>query len=184
MELVSFVSPDDLCAWLKQHHKTKTELWVRIFKKGSGQSSVSWNDCVIEAIAWGWIDGQKKSLDDLSYIQRLTPRKPKSNWSKKNKDHAERLISEGRMQSPGLLHVENAKKDGRWEAAYSGSADMQIPQDFLDELKKHKKATAFFKTLNRKNLYLIYYQLTTAKKIETRARRIQKIIDQLSREKL
>jgi len=97
MKHQEFIGPDDLCAWLEKHHKTETELWVRIFKKESGQASVSWNDCVIEAIAWSWIDGQKKSLDDLSYLQRLTPRRPKSNWSKKNKDHAERLIAEGRM---------------------------------------------------------------------------------------
>lgn len=180
MEHKTFKNPEQLCAWLKRHHKSKTELWVRIYKKGSGQESVSWNDCVVEAIAWGWIDGLKKSLDESSYLQRLTPRRSKSNWSKKNKDHAVRLISEGRMQPSGLLQVKEAKKDGRWEAAYEGSADMKIPQDFLDALEKHRKAKAFFKTLKRKDLFPIYYQLTTAKKSETRTRRMGKIIERMS----
>jgi uncharacterized protein YdeI (YjbR/CyaY-like superfamily) len=181
MEYKEFTESKALGKWLKSNHKTASELWIRIFKKTSGHQSVTWNDCVIEAIAWGWIDGQKKSLDDRSYLQRLSPRRAKSNWSKKNKSHAERLISEGRMQPSGLFHIQEAKKDGRWDAAYEGSANMKIPQDFLDTLKSHKKALAFFKTLDRKNLFFIYLQLTTPKKPETRARRMEKIINQLSK---
>lgn len=185
MKHKAFTRPDDLYTWLQKNHEIKTELWIRLFKKRSGQPSVIWNECVIEAIAWGWIDGQKKSLDDLSYLQRLTPRQPKSSWSKKNKEHAKRLISGGRMQPPGLLHIKEAMKDGCWDAAYEGSAGMKIPQDFLDTLKKDKKAMFSFKTLDRKHLYLIYYQLATAKTPETpetRSRRLHKMIGQLSKE--
>lgn len=175
----AFSTPADLDAWLKKHHARETELWVRIFKKGSGVLSVDWNDCVLACLAWGWIDGHKKSLDDASFLQRLTPRRPKSSWSKKNRDHAERLIAEGRMQPPGLAQVEAAKQDGRWESAYAGSADMEIPEDFLRALGKNKAAKAFYATLNRANLFAIYHRLHTAKKPQTRAARIERIVAQL-----
>ena len=98
-----FESPKELERWLRAHHATESELWVRIYKKGSGTPSVTWNDCVVAAIAWGWIDGQKKSGDAHCFLQRLTPRRPNSNWSRKNCEHAERLIAEGRMQPSGLV---------------------------------------------------------------------------------
>jgi len=135
---------------------------------------------VVAAIAWGWIDGQRKSLDEVSFLQRLTPRRPKSNWSKKNSEHAERLIAEGKMQPVGLAHVEAARLDGRWEQAYAGSADMVIPEDFLAELQKNPAANGFFAGLNRQNLYAIYHRLHTAKRVETRNKRITAIIEQLT----
>ena len=121
-------------------------------------------DCVVEAIRFGWIDGQKLPLDEKSYLQRLTPRKPKSNWSAKNREHANRLIAEGRMAPTGLANVEGAKADGRWESAYAGLATMIMPQDFLDALEAMPAAKAFSQTLDRKNLYPIYYRLHTAKR--------------------
>jgi uncharacterized protein YdeI (YjbR/CyaY-like superfamily) len=136
----------------------------------------------VEAISWGWIDGQKKPCDQHSYLQRLTPRKPKSNWSQKNRDHAELLISQGRMRPSGLRLVQGAKADGRWENSYAGQANMTIPQDFLDALEPHTEAKAFFQSLDRKNFFSICHRLATAKKPETRSRRMQKIIDQLSRQ--
>jgi uncharacterized protein YdeI (YjbR/CyaY-like superfamily) len=154
---------------------------VRIYKASSGQASVTWTDCVVEAIPFGWIDGQKQSGDDNSYLQRLTPRRAGSNWSARNRDHADRLIKEGRMTPAGLAHVEAARADGRLEAAYEGSAAMTIPQDFLDALATMREAEAFFQTLDRKNLYPIYYRLQTAKRPETRARRMKQILDQLVR---
>ena len=179
-ESIPFATRDELEKWLKSHHASKRELWVRIFKKESGTPSVTWNDCVVVAIAWGWIDGQRKSLDDVSFVQRLTPRRAKSNWSKKNCEHAERLIAEGRMQPSGLVHVEAAQKDGRWEQAYAGSAEMVIPDDFLAAVKKNPAAKKFFAGLDRRNLYAIYHRVATAKRPETRQKRIAAIVAQLA----
>ncbi len=176
----AFATSEKLHAWLKKNHATEQELWVRIFKKGSGTPSVTWDDCVVVAIAWGWIDGHKKSLDDDSYLQRLTPRRAKSSWSQRNCAHAERLIAAGQMQSAGLAHVEAARKDGRWQQAYAGSAQMVIPDDFLKELGKNTAAKRFYATLDRKNLYAIYHRLQTAKRPETRQRRVVDIVAQLA----
>ena len=180
-EARSFETPDQLETWLEANHETGRELWVRIYKKGSRTPSVNWNDCVVAALAWGWIDGQRRSLDEVSFLQRLTPRRPKSNWSKKNCEHAERLIADGLMRPPGLAHVLAARQDGRWGQAYSGSADMVIPEDFLEELRKHPEAERFFATLDRRNLYAIYHHVQTAKRPETRARRIAQMVAQLAR---
>jgi len=180
-EAFAFERPNDLATWFVENHETRSELWVRIYKAGSGQSSVTWTECVVEAIRFGWIDGVKRSGNDSYYLQRLTPRRAGSNWSAKNREHADRLIAEGRMTPAGLAHVEAARADGRWETAYEGSATMVIPQDFLDALATMPEAEAFFRTLDRKNLYPIYYRLQTAKRPETRARRMHQILDQLSR---
>lgn len=179
---ISFAAPVDLARWLAAHHATARELWVRIYRKGSDRPSVTWTDCVVEAIAFGWIDGHKKALDENSYLQRLTPRKPGSPWSRKNREHAERLIAEGRMTPAGQRHVEAARADGRWENAYAGSADMEIPGDFLEALERDPQAKRFFATLDRKNLYAIYYRLATAKRPETRAKRMNAMLEQLARE--
>lgn len=180
-QALAFRQPEDLAAWLAKNHETSGELWVRIYKAGSGQPTVTWTDGVVEAIRFGWIDGLKHSGDEDFYLQRLTPRRAGSNWSAKNREHADRLIAEGRMTAAGLLQVEAARADGRWEVAYEGSAAMVIPQDFLEALAAMPVAEAFFRTLDRKNLYPIYYRLKTAKKPETRARRMQQILDQLLR---
>jgi len=177
----SFATRADLDAWLRDHHAKETELWVRVFKKGSGIVSVTWEDLVIAGLTWGWIDGLKKSLDEASFLQRMTPRRPKSVWSKKNCEHVERLIAEGVMQPQGLAHVEAAKKDGRWDQAYAGAADMVIPEDFLKALKKNAAAKKTYATLDRTNLYAIYHRLQTAKTPETRSRRIAKMIETLAR---
>lgn len=177
----SFKTTAELGAWLKRHHATERELWVRIFKKDSGTRSVTWNDCVVVAIAWGWIDGHKKALDERSFLQRLTPRRPKSNWSKRNTEHAERLIAEGHMQPPGLVHVDAAREDGRWKKAYAGSAELVIADDLLAALHKNRAATAFFETLDRRNLFTIYHRLHTAKRAETRQKRIASMVAQLAR---
>ena len=178
---IAFQTAAELSEWLMSHHQRSSEVWVQIFRKGSGKQSVTWADCVIEAIRFGWIDGQKLPLDEASFLQRLTPRKQKSNWSARNREHATRLISEGRMTPPGFAHVEAAKADGRWDNAYEGSATMIIPQDFLDALEAMPAAKAFFQTLDRKNLYPIYYRLHTAKRPETRAKRFSQILAQLDR---
>lgn len=178
---LAFRNAAELGVWLAKHNQSATEVWVRIFKVGAGKPSVTWADCVVEAIRFGWIDGHKKPLDKQSFLQRLTPRKSKSNWSARNCAHATRLIAEGRMTSAGLAQVEAAKADGRWDKAYAGSGSMTIPQDFLDALETMPVAKAFFLSLDRKNLFAIYYRLHTAKKAETRARRKAQILAQLER---
>jgi len=178
--IMTFATPKDLGRWLKVNHATESELWVKIFKKKTGIPSVTWDDVVIEALCWGWIDGVKKSIDDQAYLQRITPRKARSNWSKRNKEHAERLISEGLMTESGLVHVRAAKADGRWENAYTAS-EMKVPADFLAALESKPKAKKFFETLNKSSRFVIAYGLTSAKKPETRQRRFEKFMDMLVR---
>ncbi|MFS0771177.1 YdeI/OmpD-associated family protein [Sphingomonas sp. 1P08PE] len=180
-DALAFERPEDLAGWLAEHYADSRELWIRIYKAGSGERSVTWTDCVVEAIRFGWIEGLKRPGDERSYLQRLTPRRPGSSWSARNRAHAERLMAEGRMTPARLVHVEAARAGGRWNTAYDGSASMRIPQDFLDALAALPKAEAFFRTLDRTNLYSIYYRLQTAKRPETRARRMPQILEQLAR---
>jgi uncharacterized protein YdeI (YjbR/CyaY-like superfamily) len=177
----SFPTSQDMYDWLALNHSHATEVWVRIYKKTSKTPSVDWEECVVQSLIWGWIDSAKRPLDDVSFLQRLTPRRKGSNWSQKNCVHAERLISEGKMSPAGLVEVEAAKADGRWEKSYLGSSQMVIPEDFLDALARNATAQAFFETLNRTNLYSIYYRLQSAKKSETRAKRIAQFVAQLAR---
>jgi uncharacterized protein YdeI (YjbR/CyaY-like superfamily) len=176
---MSFKTPKDLGSWLEKNHAIESELWVKIFKKKTDVPSVDWDDVVVEVLCWGWIDGIKKSLDDQAYLQRITPRKARSNWSKRNREHVERLINEGRMKESGLVHVRVAKADGRWEKAYAVS-EMKVPADFLTALNKKPKAKKFFETLTKSSRYVIAYGLTSAKKPETRERRFAKFIDMLA----
>ena len=181
LRIMTFVTPKDLSEWLKVNHAIESELWVKIFKKNTGIQSVTWNELVIEVLCWGWIDGVKKSIDDQAYLQRITPRTARSNWSKRNTEHVERLISEDRMKETGLMHVRAAKADGRWENAYVVS-EMEVPADFLAALENQPRVKLFFETLNKSSRYVIAYGLTSAKKPETRQRRFEKFIDMLVRE--
>lgn len=176
----AFASLAKLDAWLAKHHAFKTELWVQIFKKESGVASVTWKDCVVAALMWGWIDGQKQALDEHAFLQRLTPRRAKSGWSRRNCELAEQLITQGHMQPAGLAQVDAAKQDGRWAKAYAGSATMEMPEDFLRALRTNKAAARAFKDLKRSALFSIYHQLQTAKRDDTRQRRIAKILADLS----
>lgn len=168
-----------LRAWLDAHAGTAPELRVLLRKAATGLPSVSWDDCVVEALRVGWIDAAKQAWDDGAWVQRLCPRRPRSLWSKRNQDHAERLIAAGEMTAAGLAEVERAKADGRWEAAYAGARDLVIPDDFLAALEGRPAAKATFTRLNRANLYAIYHRLHTAKKPDTRARRMAAILDLL-----
>lgn len=163
------------------NHTSESELWVKIYKKNSGIQSVTWNDVVIEVLCWGWIDGVKKSIDDQAYLQRITPRKTRSSWSKRNTEHAERLISEERIMESGLVHIRAAKADGRWENAYVVS-EMEVPTDFLTALESRPNEKAFFETLNKSSRYTIAYGLISAKKPETRLRRFEKFMNMLAHE--
>lgn len=180
-KIITFAKPEDLGQWLEVNHSNENELWVKIYKKHTGIQSVTWNDVVIEVLCWGWIDGVKKSIDDKAYLQRITPRKANSNWSKRNTEHVERLISEGRMMESGLKLIRAAKADGRWENAYVVS-EMEVPADFLAALDSEPKAKQFFETLNKSSRYSIAYGLTSAKKSETRQRRYTKYMDMLLNE--
>jgi uncharacterized protein YdeI (YjbR/CyaY-like superfamily) len=181
LRIMTFVTPKDLGRWIKENYASESELWVKIYKKSTGIQSVTWNDVVIEALCWGWIDGVKKSIDDQAYLQRITPRQMRSNWSKRNTEHAERLISESRMMEPGLVHIRAAKADGRWENAYVVS-EMKVPADFLAALESKPNVKAFFETLNKSSRYVIAYGLISAKKPETRLRRFAKFMNMLSHE--
>jgi uncharacterized protein YdeI (YjbR/CyaY-like superfamily) len=181
LRIMTFITPKDLGRWIKENHASESELWVKIYKKSTGIQSVTWNDVVIEALCWGWIDGVKKSIDDQAYLQRITPRKMRSNWSKKNTEHVERLISESRMMESGLVHIRAAKADGRWENAYAVS-EMEVPADFLAALESKPKVKEFFETLNKSSRYVIAYGLISAKKPETRLRRFTKFMNMLSHE--
>lgn len=180
-KILTFSSPSDFGQWLANNHATETELWVKIFKKKTNIQSVTWDDVVIEALCWGWIDGIKKSIDEQAYLQRVTPRKARSGWSKRNREHCERLIEEGRMMESGLLQVRAAKADGRWDNAYSVS-EMEVPEDFIAALDSQPKAKQFFETLTKSSRYVIAHGLISAKKAETRQRRFDKYFDMLGRE--
>lgn len=183
LRIMTFSTPKDLGAWLKDNHATESELWVKIFKKDIEIQSVTWNEIVIEVLCWGWIDGVKRSVDHQAYLQRITPRTTRSNWSKRNTEHVERLISEGRMMESGLAHVRAAKADGRWEKAYVAS-ELEVPGDFLAALEMQPKVKRFFETLNKSNRYVIAYGLSSAKKPETRHRRFTKFMTMLVQEEI
>lgn len=177
----AFPSAKAFSKWLENNHANAKGLWVRFYKKASGKKTVTYAEAVLEALCYGWIDGQAKRLDEDSYLQRFTPRRARSLWSEINTKHAARLIKEKRMKPAGLAQVQAAKKDGRWKAAYSPPSTAKPPKDFLDALSKFKEAEAFFSTLNRSNVFAIVYQLQTAKKPETRQRRLDKILDMMKR---
>ncbi len=181
-KIKAFKTSKALSKWLRANHHKEVELWIKIFKKGSGITSVTWNDVVHETLCWGWIDGIKKSLDDEAYLQRITPRKARSSWSKRNTEHVERLITEGRMEEPGLAQVRAAKADGRWENAYAPASEMKVPEDFLAAVNKKPKVKRFYETLTKSSRYAIAYGLESAKKSETRERRFNKFMDMLTRE--
>ena len=178
----AFESSEALSEWLEANHDVESELWVKVFKKQSGVPSVTWNDIVKETLRWGWIDGIRKSLDAEAYLQRITPRTARSTWSKRNTEHVERLIAEGRMGEPGLAHVCAAKADGRWDAAYAPQSEAEVPADFVAALDGRPKAKRFFETLPKSSRYSITYGLTTAKRPQTRQRRFEKFMDMLDRE--
>ncbi len=178
---LAFAAPEDWAAWLERNHAVQSELWLRIYRKGSGVASITWEQAVIEALAYGWIDGVKKSGDETFWFQRVTPRRPKSVWSKKNTLHVETLIAEGRMRPAGLVHVEAARADGRWAAAYSVGQAALVPDDFLAAVAADPVAAQTYQTLNAAGRQAIYYRLTTAKKPETRAKRFADLLATLSR---
>lgn len=179
--VLTFRTGQEFEKWLSENYETSDGIWLRFFRKDSGENGLTHNEALDEAICYGWIDGQLKKYDDQSWLQKFTPRRPNSIWSKRNTEHAERLIKLGKMKRPGLAEVEKAKTDGRWQKAYDSPAGMTIPDDFIKELSKNKKAKAFFETLNMTNRYSIAWRLQTAKRPETRERRMKAILEMLSK---
>ncbi len=166
--------------WLDENHAKVDGLWLRIYKKASTVPSVSYAEALDEALCFGWVDGQKKSYDEFSFLQKFTPRRAKSMWSKRNIGHIDRLKNANLMTQAGLLEVEKAKADGRWEAAYDTPTDMQVPNYFLFELHKHPKAELFFGELDKTNKYAIAWRLQTARTDAARLRRAEKLIAMLN----
>jgi uncharacterized protein YdeI (YjbR/CyaY-like superfamily) len=183
LPIIPFESREVWEAWLEEHHETSDGLWLKIAKKDSGIDSVSYSEALDVAICHGWIDSQKASFDDRFWLQRFTPRRPRSKWSKVNREKATGLIEQGKMKATGLKEVEMAKQDGRWDEAYEPQRNATVPEDFQQELDGNPAAREFFATLNSTNRYAILYRIQDAKKPETRARRIEKYIAMLNEQK-
>ena len=168
-------------AWLRKQHAKSPGVWLELGKKGSEVKAVSYAEALDAALCYGWIDGQKKPGPPGTFLQRFTRRGEHSIWSKINREKALALIAAGRMQPAGLVAIEHAKDNGQWEAAYDGPRNANVPEDLESELRRHPQARAFFEKLNRQNRYAILFRLQTAKRPETRARRLQQFVDMLNR---
>lgn len=168
-------------AWLSKQHASSAGLWLKIAKKDTGIASVNYAEALDAALSYGWIDGQKKSFDEEYFLQKFTPRRPRSLWSKRNIEHVARLTAAGKMRAPGLAEVEAAKRDGRFDAAYDPQSEMAVPEDFLEALEGNARAKATFQSLNRANLFAIAWRLQTAKKEETRMRRFETLLAMLEK---
>ena len=179
--VIEFKTTRTFETWLNKNHDNSTGLWLKIFKKDSGKKTISYAEALDVALCYGWIDGQKQAHNEEAWLQKFCPRSAKSIWSKINTGHVERLIHEGRMRPSGLEAVEKAKADGRWEKAYDSPSKMTLPEDFLKALSKNKKAETSFKSLNKTNLFSIGFRLQTAKKQETREKRMKEIIEMLAK---
>jgi uncharacterized protein YdeI (YjbR/CyaY-like superfamily) len=178
---LAFASQAKLFAWYAKHHDTSPGIWLKVAKKDSGIPSVTIVEALDVALCYGWIDGQRLPFDDKYYLQKYTPRRPKSIWSKINVEKVARLIKSGEMHPAGLKAIEAAKTDGRWAKAYDGQRTMTVPEDFQAALNKSKKAKAFFETLNRVNQFAILFRIHNVKKAETRTRKIEQFIEMLEK---
>lgn len=154
---------------------------MQIYKKSSAKATITYAEALDEALCFGWIDGQKRPFDEESWLQKFTPRRPKSGWSKANTEHVERLIKQKRMSAAGMKEVEAAKTDGRWDSAYDRFSQARVSDDFLQALAQNPKAKVFYDTLNKTNLFSISYRLQTAKRDETKQKRIKEIVAMLAR---
>jgi uncharacterized protein YdeI (YjbR/CyaY-like superfamily) len=177
--VLEFPSDADWETWLEEHHGTSHGVWLKIAKKGSGATTVVYPEVLDTALCFGWIDGQRKALDDTYFLQRFTPRRARSRWSQINREKIEALTAAGRMRPAGVAEVERAKADGRWDAAYAGVRSMTVPPDLQAELDARPEAAAFFAQLSSQNRYSILYRLHDAKRPETRARRLAKFVAML-----
>ncbi|MGZ5292327.1 MAG: YdeI/OmpD-associated family protein [Actinomycetota bacterium] len=178
-DIVEFATQRAWERWLEGHQASASSVWIRVAKKGSGIRSVTRDEAVESALCFGWIDGQARSLDERTFLQRFSPRRARSPWSLINRDRATELIRIGRMRPAGLEEVERAKRDGRWDAAYAGQRTATVPEDLAKELDARPAARAFFEALDARNRYAIVHGIDGAKKPETRARRIDRFVAML-----
>ncbi len=181
LPILPFASKNKWSDWLAKQHDKSTGVWLKLAKKSSGIPSITYDEAVDTALCYGWIDGQKRGFDDKYWLQKFTPRGPKSIWSKVNTEKVERLIASGEMKPAGMKAIEAARLDGRWEAAYASQKNSTIPQDFQAALDQNVKARDFFSTLKSAERYSILFRIHNARKPETRARRIQQFIEMLER---
>jgi uncharacterized protein YdeI (YjbR/CyaY-like superfamily) len=176
-----FASPKDFASWLENNHAKSAGIWIKIAKKDSGIRSIAIAEALEVALCYGWIDGQRQKFDDVSYLQKYTPRRAKSRWSKINRDKAIALIESGAMKPAGLREVERAKADGRWDAAYESPANVQIPDELAAAFRRRPRARKFFETLDSRNRYAVLYRIGQAKKPETRVRKAEEYAAMLER---
>jgi uncharacterized protein YdeI (YjbR/CyaY-like superfamily) len=181
LPILPFESKKKFAEWLAKNYDKSAGLWLRIAKKATGISTVTYAEALDVALCYGWIDGQKGSFDEQYFLQKFTPRRPKSIWSKINVEKVAGLIASGEMKPAGLKAVEAAKQDGRWAAAYSSQKNMEVPADFQSALNKNKKAKAFFETLTGSIRYSFLFRIETAKKAETREKRIRQFVEMLEK---
>jgi uncharacterized protein YdeI (YjbR/CyaY-like superfamily) len=176
-----FERQKDWAKWLTKNHSSSHGLWLQLAKRGAGIQSVSYDEAIEVALCFGWIDGQKQSHSEQFWLQKFTRRSNKSVWSKINKDKALALIKVGKMKPAGLQEVERAKSDGRWDAAYDSASKATVPSDFQSALERNTRAKNFFGVLDSRNRYAILFRIQTAKKAETRARKIAQFVQMLER---
>jgi uncharacterized protein YdeI (YjbR/CyaY-like superfamily) len=176
LPVLAFATVRAWSEWLEANHASSRGVWLKIAKKGARTASVTYAEALEGALAWGWIDGQKGTFNDMWWLQRFTPRTAKSPWSKINRAKAERLVAAGTMEAPGLAEVERAKRDGRWDRAYDGARSSTVPADLAAAFARNARARKFFDTLDSANRYAILYRVQTAKKPETRAERITRFV--------
>jgi uncharacterized protein YdeI (YjbR/CyaY-like superfamily) len=177
----AFKTQNDFSAWLEKNHGRSSGLWVRLAKKNSGIKSITYAEALEVALCYGWIDALKRPENERTWLQRFLPRRPKSLWSKINRDRALALIESGRMHAAGLAEIDRAKSDGRWEAAYDSPSRATVPPDFQKELDRNPMAKAFFETLDRINRYAIIWRIQTAKEGEAKRRRTRALIEMLEK---
>jgi uncharacterized protein YdeI (YjbR/CyaY-like superfamily) len=181
LPVAAFVDASAWGAWLASNHASSRGVWLKIGKKSASHASITYAEAVERALVWGWIDGQKRALDATWWLQRFTPRGPRSPWSKINRGKAEALIAAGKMKPPGMAEVERARSDGRWERAYESQSRAVVPPDLAKALAASPRAARFFETLESYNRYAILYRIQGAKKAETRAARVAKFVGMLER---
>ena len=179
IEIRPFASQAVWEAWLAKNAGRTEGVWIKIAKKASGIPTITHGEALDVALCYGWIDGQSKSLDDTWYLQKFTPRRPRSMWSKINIGKVAELTAAGKMQPQGMAEVAAAKADGRWDAAYASPANAEVPPEFIEAFKTNKKAQAFFESLNKTNRYAFIWRVVTARKPETRAARVAKLLTML-----
>lgn len=180
LPIIPFENQDAWEIWLEEHHTDKAGIWLKIAKKGTGIPSITYTEALEAALCYGWIDGQKGSFDAQYFLQKFTPRRAKSVWSKVNCEKVTALLAQGKMRPAGIRQMELAQADGRWDASYDPQSRTTVPTDFQAELDKNQQAQAFFNTLDSANRYAILYRIQTASKPETRTTRIQKFIEMLA----